>query len=210
MLDRREILEKVIKDCLCECYKWAQPSINFEAYLNNPEMIQDNEKFPFYRRYYLSQDNFKYILQSYKEAYHIGKDWNKDIDLLMSYITSEDSVKDVYIEGKDGYPGHRGYEKITPLQDITKDNEDVLDLIKTCKDFFKRDFEVESFDVSLYLGPSPNSNAEEVEKYWHEHGRPEFKIKEFNIEDVLYPEDDDCLTEEEFIETLKYKPNEQA
>ena len=72
MLDRREVLEKVTKDCLCECYKWAQPSINFEAYLNNPEMIQDDKKFPFYRRYYLSQDNFKYILQSYKEAYHIG------------------------------------------------------------------------------------------------------------------------------------------
>ena len=68
----------------------------------------------------------------------------------------------------------------------------------------------ESDSPSLIHVAVASCNAKAVEKYWHEHGRSEFKIKEFNIEDILYPEDNDCLTEEEFIETLKYKPNEQA
>lgn len=212
MLNRREILEKAVRDCLCECYKWAQPSINFDAYLKNPEMIQEDDKFHFYRRYYLSKENFDYIRNSFKEAYHIGKDWKEDIELLVNYITDKDSKKDIYIPGKDGFPGHRGYTPITPLQELTSDSDDVLELIDTCKNFFSRDFEDENFQFSVCLGPSPNSNAEEVEKYWHEHGRTDFKIKEFKIEDVLYPEndpweDEEILTEEEFIESLKYKPN---
>ena len=32
-----------------------------------------------------------------------------------------------------------------------------------------------------------------------------FTIKDYNIEDILYPEDEDAPTEEEFIETLKLK-----
>ena len=67
----------------------------------------------------------------------------------------------------------------------------------------KRDFELESFNLAVYLGASPYSNKEQVEEYWRNHGRPDFTIKEFNIEDIEYSEDEDSPTEEEFIETLK-------
>ena len=135
MISRKDIIDKAVNDCYIEMYKWAQPSINLEEYINNPELRKESDNDKFYTRYYLSSDNIKYIVETYIKAYHIGRDWKDNIDLLLNYITSKDSVKDKYIPGKDGFPGHRGYEPIIPLQDITEDSEKVIDLINTCKDF---------------------------------------------------------------------------
>ena len=33
--------------------------------------------------------------------------------------------------------------------------------------------------MAIYLGASPNSCKEQVEKYWKEHGKPNFTIKDF-------------------------------
>ena len=203
MISRRDIIDKAVNDCYIEMYKWAQPSINLEEYLNNPELRKESDNDKFYTRYYLSSDNIKYIVETYIKAYHIGRDWKDNIDLLLNYITSKDSVKDKYIPGKDGFPGHRGYEPIIPLQDITEDSEKVIDLINTCKDFYSRDFELEGFNMAIYLGASPYSNKEKVEEYWRTHGRPDFTIKDFDIDRIIYSEEEDAPTVEEFIETLK-------
>ena len=48
-----------------------------------------------------------------------------------------------------------------------------------------------------------NANKEKVEEYWRTHGRPDFTIKDFDIDRIIYPEEDDAPTVEEFIETLK-------
>lgn len=203
MINRQDIIRKAIDECYNEMYKWAQPSINLEEYIKNPELRKESENDKFYTRYYLSQENMKYIVEGFIQAYHIGRDWNDNIDLLINYITSDKSVRDKYIPGENGFPGYSGYEPIVPLQDITEDSEKVLNLINTCREFYKRDFESESFNLAIYLGASPYSNKEKVEEYWRNHGRPDFTIKEFNIEDIEYPEDEDSPTEEEFIETLK-------
>ena len=108
-------------------------------------------------------------------------------------------MKDVYILGNDERPGYRSYKSIKTLQEITKDSDKVLELIDTCKRFYNVDVENNQFNWAIYLGCSPSSNKEEVEKYWHEHGYPYFKIKDFNIDEVLYSED---VTVDEFIRTL--------
>ena len=70
-----------------------------------------------------------------------------------------------------------------------------------CKE--KNDF---SCTVSIGVG-SPSCNKEGVEKYWQSNGRPNFVIKDFFIEDILYgTEENDyepIMTKEEFINTLK-------
>ena len=194
MIDRRDIINKAINDCYIEMYKWAQPSINLKEYINNPELIKENDDDKFFERYYLSIDNLKYIVKNYINAYHIGNDWEDNIDLLLNYITSKDSV--TYISER------REYELITPLQNITNDYEKVISLINTCRKFYNKDSELEKFNFRIFLGASPSSNKEKVKKYWINHGRPKFNIKEFNIEDIIYPENDDIIVEE-FIETLK-------
>ena len=194
MINRRDVINKAINDCYIEMYKWAQPSINLEEYINNPELIKENDNDKFFERYYLSIDNLKYIVKNYINAYHIGNDWEDNIDLLLNYITSKDSV--TYISER------REYELITPLQDITNDYKKVISLINICRKFYNKDSELEKFNFRIFLGASPSSNKERVKKYWINHGRPKFNIKEFNIEDIIYSENDD-VTVEEFIKTLK-------
>ena len=196
MIDRRDVINKAINDCYIEMYKWAQPSINLEEYINNPELIKENDGDKFFERYYLSFDNLKYIVENYINAYHIGNDWEDNIDLLLNYITNKDGVKDTYILGR------HGYKSIIPLQNITNDYEKVISLINTCRKFYNRDPELEKFNFRIFLGASPSSNKERVKKYWINHGRPKFNIKEFNIENIIYSENDD-VTVEEFIKTLK-------
>lgn len=192
MLDRNNVIKRAIEECFYEMYKWAQPSINLKEYIKNPELVNETDDDKFYMRYYLSRDNVHYIVKRFIEAYHIGNDWHKNIKLLVDYITSKDSVREKYIPGENGSPGYRGYEPITPLQDITKDSEQVLRLIQTCREFYGKDFEISNFNMSVYLGASPYSNKEEVEKYWRNHGIPDFKIIDFNIDDIVYGEEVDA------------------
>lgn len=190
MITRKEILIKAVNDCLIEMYKWAQPSINLQDYLDNNKIIESGND-PFYKRYYLSENNFKYIKNRIAEAYGIVDHWNNDIDLLINYIIDPDSKKIVYNDKKE-------YVNITPLFDLTKDANEVLNLIKDCKNFYKLNKEYNDFMFSVTLGPSPTSNASTVLEYWHTHGRPDFKIKDFNVDCILYDENIN-----QFINTLK-------
>ena len=139
----------------------------------------------------------KYIVEMFMEAYGVGNKWNEHIEFLIGYITNKDSKKVVYKDFR------REYENITPIQDITKDSEKVLELIRVCKNFYNKDIEKETFNFSLYLGPSPNSNKEYVEEYWKEHGIPDFKIVDYNIDNILYGEDSDEWIKENLVWTKK-------
>ena len=195
MIDRREIISKALHECKVELYKWAQPSIDFNAVCN---LVQDKafsnidtDKNPLYQRHYISTENARYIVKAYEEAYHIGSNFQDHLDLIINYITSKDSVKKTYIDG------HKEYVSITP---ISKDDK-AVSLLEECGNFYNKDSELSTFEYNIYLGCSPNTNKEEVEKYWQEHGYPNFKIKDFKIDDILYSEED--FTTEDFIESLK-------
>lgn len=196
MKNREQVLATAIDECFYEMYKWAQPSIDLRNYIGRDD-IEDTPENPFYKRYYISRENMKYIVEMFMEAYGVGNKWNEHIELLIGYITNKDSKKVVYKDFR------REYENITPLQDITNDSEEILKLINTCKDFYNRDSEKEVFNFSIYLGPSPNSNKEEVEKYWQEHGIPDFKITDYSIDNIIYDEDPDEWIKENLVWTKK-------
>ena len=75
--------------------------------------------------------------------------------------------------------------------------------VKKCQNFYcGHSREVNQFDMTMALGVgSPNSCAKVVEDYWHEHGKPEFKVKDFKIDDIIY--DDRYPDVDEFLESLK-------
>ena len=54
--------------------------------------------------------------------------------------------------------------------------------------------------MALMVG-SPNSSSKYVTEYWQSHGRPDFVIKDFKIDDIVY--DDEYPAVDEFLESLK-------
>lgn len=199
MLDRKEIIKRAYHECMVEMYAKAQPSADYNQLLEDAKNGKIGKDERVYERYYLSQEEFKYILNKYKEAYNIKSHWNDDVEVVEKYI-KKGGVKDKYIpsykdENGNYHPGYRGYEDVAPLKDRLFDilevyglydenmhnklYDTVVDTIDTCKNFFKFDSEETSFDCSVALGPSPNSCAEAVIQYWAHQG-VDIEIEERN------------------------------
>ena len=202
MLTRNDVLGKAIHECLADMYRWAQPSIDIDKLIESG--FKDSKENPLYKRHYLSQDNFIYIRDSFKIAYGIVDDWNDTFELLIDYLV-KGGIEDDYRPATKDRPAYRDYKKVPALDTlISKEATDkCLEYIKKCQNFYcGHSREVNQFDMTMALGVgSPNSCAKVVENYWHEHGKPEFKVKEFKIEDVLYDEEYPDI--DEFLESLK-------
>ena len=202
MLTRNDVLGKAIHECLADMYRWAQPSIDIDKLIESG--FKDSEENPLYKRHYLSQDNFIYIRDSFKIAYGIVDDWNDTFELLIDYLV-KGGTEDDYRPATKDRPAYRDYKKVPALDTlIGKEATDkCLEHIKKCQNFYcGHSREVNQFDMTMALGVgSPNSCAKVVEDYWHEHGKPEFKVKEFKIDDIIY--DDRYPDVDEFLESLK-------
>ena len=202
MLTRNDVLGKAIHECLADMYRWAQPSIDIDKLIESG--FKDSDENPLYKRHYLSQDNFIYIRDSFKTAYGIVDDWNDTFETLINYLV-KGGIEDDYRPATKDRPAYRDYKKVPALDTlIGKEATDkCLEHIKKCQNFYcGHSREVNQFDMTMALGVgSPNSCAKVVEDYWHEHGKPEFKVKEFKIEDVLYDEEYPDI--DEFLESLK-------
>lgn len=202
MLTRNDVLGKAIHECLADMYRWAQPSIDIDKLIESG--FKDSEENPLYKRHYLSQDNFIYIRDSFKIAYGIVDDWNDTFELLIDYLV-KGGTEDDYRPATKDRPAYRDYKKVPALDTlIGKEAADkCLEHIKKCQNFYcGHSREVNQFDMTMALGVgSPNSCAKVVEDYWHEHGKPEFKVKEFKIDDIIY--DDRYPDVDEFLESLK-------
>lgn len=207
MKTRSDILEQAFNECLKEMYKWAQPSIDLDKLIK--EGYKDDDKNPLYTKHYLSTDNFNYIKDTYMYAYGINDTWDDTFETIYNQLENG-GVEDDYIPAKEGNPGYRSYKKVDSLKNHLTTPEDfntIIEYIKKIQNFFKHhSLETNKFNVSICLGCSPTSNKEEVEKYWKENGRPDFKIKDFEIGDVIYggPNDEYIdITPDEFVESLK-------
>lgn len=201
MINRDKILDEAFERCMEEMYLKAQPSVSYKKLVEGVKngIIIDSIKTPLYNRYYLSHEEFKYILDKYIKAYRIQEEWHSNIELLEKYLT-EGGTKDKYIESHTdeyGYhPGYRGYETVHPIKkQITeflmhningeyvelgdKITEIVMDNIRCCKEFYRFDREYSSFSASIALGASPTSNPESVKEYWKSQG-VDIEIEERN------------------------------
>ena len=118
------------------------------------------------------------------------------IEILKGYFKKP--IVDKWIEGKnENEPGHRGYEHPEPMdEEAYKTAEKFMDM---ANDFFNwnRDLNTFSFNVANY---SPCSNRETVEKWWHEHGDPDFKIPEDSY--WIDSWDDEIEDDEELFGTI--------
>ena len=225
MLDRKKILEEAVHKCFKEMYEKAQPMADYDNLLEEYRTGKIGKDERIYDRHYLSYEEFKYILNKYIDAYRIKAQWQDDVEIVERYLT-EGGNKDKYIPERiepNGFkhPGYRSYEKVPPLKehirnildkelndvaqvksDLTEEiTNKVLELIKTCKEYYKFDREENSFNFTVTLGASPTSNPETVKQWWKENYNVDIEIEERNPlllweYDYYGDEMDEIMTEE--------------
>ena len=204
MKTRDDILEQAFYECLNEMYKWAQPSIDFNALRTGD--FKDDKEHPLWEKHYLSQDNYTYIKDAYASMYGITDEWDDTFNVIYNQL-EKGGIEDDYKAATKDRPGYRDYKKVDSLKEhlSEKDYSTVIEYIKKIQNFFKgHSQETSKFSLTLALTCSPTSNPKSVLEYWKTHGRPDFKIKEFFVDDVIYKaEGYENTTEEEFINTLK-------
>lgn len=158
-----------------------------------------------YEFYYLPKEVLKEVTDSYIYAYRIDiqQELLDTIDTLKEYCDSP--IVDKYIEGHtdaDGvhHPGHRGYEHPDNIIiKLTSTFEEMLPLhfdnnlsnklacearsimhsfLDMAGKFYNWNGELNSFNMTVYLGPSPNSNKKAVIENWKKYRNTDIVIDE--------------------------------
>lgn len=200
MLNLENLNNEMFEKCLDELYKAAQPSITFDEFI---KLSKENPDIPIYKHYYLSDNETKYIIDKYAELYRLNSNFKKHCELLINDIING-CHKDKYIKPEDGSPGYRGYEKVPPLKEVIGEEaaDKVVEFIENRRDYYRFETKEENFKFHIY-NIAPNSNKEEVIKYWESVNKPMEKIvdrdPEYNYERYYLG-----LSEEEIEEIKEY------
>lgn len=186
ILTRRDIIQEAYNACMREMYAKAQPSADYDAIVAGVKdgTIQDSDKDPVYARYYLSQEEFKYILDKYIKAYGMEKKWNSYVGIIETYLKGGGHrevsannrkelicvphIKEAFTEEIYDNFGNILGEDTGMLSEILSNK--VLEYVQWCRDFYIVDGEADSFSASVALGASPTSNPDTVIEYWRKQG----------------------------------------
>ena len=156
-----------------------------------------------YEFYYLPKEVLKEIVDNYIYAYEIDEHQNllDTIDLLKKYC--DDPIEEFYHPGEGENPGYRDYRHpdnldtclISELKEYA--NSDISEeIIYKAKDlffkfldmagkFYNSHWWLNSFNTTVYLGASPNSNKEAVIENWKK-----YRNKDIEIDESKYNEED--------------------
>ena len=165
MLNRDKIISEAIDRCLTEMYDKAQPRADWHDYVEKAKRGEIGRDERIYERHYLSQTQFEYILDKYKEAFRCVNEWRSNIDFLVKNL-KEGGLRDTWKSG------HRSAEKTPTLEQLIGNDgaQKVFELIKQLEDFYRFDRDEEKLSFNVCLGCSPCSNAETVREYWKSQG----------------------------------------
>ena len=164
-----------------------------------------------YEFYFLPREIMKDICDSYVHAYKIDNQQEllDTIETLKNYCKKP--IVDKYIDDwtdKTGFhhPGYRSYDHPDNLEkEITKilgpeaeDNpyhvhkicDKFFEFLDMAGNFFNWNRDLNSFNVSVYMGPSPNSYKESVIKNWKEYRNQDIEIDEEQIKKNYYGENE--------------------
>lgn len=222
-MTRHEVIEIASIACLKELYSKVQPSVDWDDFMEenrlyskaykqweslhkeSPEKAGNVLDFcgprP-YEFYYLPQEVFKAIVDSYVDAYCIDSQQNllDIIDILKNYCIAP--IKESYIKESDGET-RRGYIHPDNIKktvqsllqafylDSDCDSSYVSDeLVKIFFEFlddagkfYSWNGDLNAFNSTVYLGPSPCSNKETVIKNWKNYRNKDITINDYIEED---------------------------
>ena len=220
MKTRDDVLSQAAEDCLKDFYNYAFPKVTWEDFLkenqeytkkynewekleNRPPIKEFCGPRP-YEFYYLPSDILKDIVLYYVHAYKIDaqQELLDTIKILKDYCKKP--IVDKYIEGENGFPGHRGYEHPNNLEkelieicdqhshepvNMAKEIQNkFFEFLDMAGNFFNWNRDLSSFNMTVYLGPSPNSNKQAVIDNWKEYRNQDIEIDEEQIKKEYYGE----------------------
>lgn len=190
MITRRDVLSKAVEECLKECYEWVLPKVTWEEFIEENKQYKNPKEPAPYNFYYLPQEVFRDIVDSYIAAYKVGSKLHDHLDIIVNYFNKP--TRDKWIERKGDEPGYRSYEHFTPLKEIIGDTayNKVLEYIEEARNYYSSDYELNSFSMSTYLSASPNSDKEKVIKYWKEYRNKDIEIDDNYWKREYYGEED--------------------
>lgn len=182
----KKILNEAIEACLKEMYRFSQPSADYDKLKEYAKEHPEEEKeFPTFQRYYLSTEQFNYILKKYAEAYHLIPEWKNNLETIKDEFETGSDKKEYK---KDSY-GEMFIERVpTPplCERIGQENtKKVLEMLDEIDDSHKRDKDAQYFSSAISLGHAPTSNLKEVKAYWKDKGL-ELEFEERNCEDDVF------------------------
>ena len=225
MKTRDEILSQAAEDCLKDFYNYAFPKVSWEDFLkenqeytkkynewekleNRPPIKEFCGPRP-YEFYYLPSDIIKDITLSYVHSYRMDhqRELLDTIEILKNYC--KEPIIDKYIEGENGFPGHRGYDhpdnlekELTTLIKMYCDDSEAdftgiakkvqskfFEFLDMAGNFFNWNRDLNSFNMTVYLGPSPNSNKQAVIDNWKQYRNKDIEIDEKQIKEDYYGEE---------------------
>ena len=164
-----------------------------------------------FEMYYLPKEIMREICDSYIYTYKIDSKQNllDIIKILKDYCKKP--IVDKYIddytdEYGNHHPGYRDYDHPDNLEkqlyDLVPDTgfdksemakgiqNKFFEFLDMAGNFFNWNTDLNSFNMSVYLGPSPNSNKEAVIKNWKKYKNQDIEIDEEQIKKNFYGEDD--------------------
>ena len=227
MKTRDEVLSQAAEECLKDFYNYAFPKVSWEDFLkenqeytkkykeweeleNRPPIKEFCGPRP-YEFYYLPSDIVKDIVLSYVHVYRMDhqQELLDTIEILKNYC--KEPIVDKYIEGENGFPGHRGYdhpdnlekelqtklrEKAgfsvtnTGIENLSKELQDkFFEFLDMAGKFYNWNRDLNSFNMTVYLGPSPNSNKQAVIDNWKQYHNKDIEIDEKQIKEDYYGEE---------------------
>ena len=163
-----------------------------------------------YEFYFLPREIMKDICDSYVHAYKIDNQQEllDTIETLKNYC--KEPIVDKYIDDwtdETGFhhPGYRSYDHpdnlekqlIDLIPDSGFDKSDIAESVQNkffefldmAGNFFNWNRDLNSFNISVYMGPSPHTNKETVIKNWKEYRNQDIEINEEQIKKDYYGEE---------------------
>ena len=161
-----------------------------------------------YEFYYLPKEIMKDICESYIHAYKIDhqQELLDTIETLKNYC--KEPIVDKWIERNGDEPGYRGYDHPDNLEkeiqkliqeynssDVSKEISEkccnkFFEFLDMAGNFYNWNRDLNAFNTTVYLGPSPNSNKEAVIENWKKYKGKDIEIDEEQIKKEYYGEDE--------------------
>ncbi len=171
-ITRDKVISKAAHDMICEMYRRAQPSVDFDMYLECfKQGILDPDKCPIHNWHYLPMKVQVQIVEDYLKAYGASDQFKKWAEFLLDNFKNgghRTVYKDIFNTGEKVRTGEET-EKLPEL--IGDENaEKVYKLIEDYLGFYRTNMDEHSIRGAIM--ECPTSNPEEVIKKWG----PELKI----------------------------------
>lgn len=178
-IDRSTILSRAVEDCIKAMYREAQPKVEWEDFVQQNKDYKEGPR-P-YEFYYLPKKVFTEIVEMYHYAYRIPPELKDNVKTLIEYFN--EPIRTKYTK-EDG----RGIEHFTPLKEIIgEDNfNKVVEYLNEAATFYRWDRDLNAFNMTVYLGVTPNSNKEAVIENWKK-----YRGIDITIDESIYEDDDD-------------------